>query len=246
MNRERLVNALKRIPLHVVVISMVAVWLIPTLGVFVTSFRSRQAVRESGWWTVVSRPPIPGTEQYGTACASCHGSEGNELAEADLSNPDLVGDYTKTNRLLAMLREEIDGQPHVEDPEWQSLVQDKTRTREALDTLAPVSQHLSILSGSGETTDYSLSLTNWIDALVGYKGTTTYQQDCSSGVSETGKFACDASDLLHLANYPVREVRQFPAHKEFIVGVILVLLGFLHSGHLSEDHLPLPLDVLIE
>jgi alpha-glucoside transport system permease protein len=196
MNRERLANTLKRIPIHVVVISMVAVWLVPTLGVFVTSFRSRQAVRESGWWTIVSRPPIPGTQEYGAACASCHGTAGNELAEADLSNPDVVGDYTKTNRLLGLLREEIDGQPHVEAPEWQALIQDKTRTREALDTLAPVGLHLSILSGSGQTTDYGLSLTNWIDALVGYKGTTTYQQDCASGVSETGKFACDASDLL--------------------------------------------------
>jgi len=197
MNRERIWNMLKSIPLHVVIISMLVIWLIPTLGVFVTSFRSRQAVRESGWWTILSKPAIPGEQEYATACASCHGSAGDQVAAANLSDPEVVSNYTKTNRLLVLLREDIDGQPHVEDPEWQTLLQDKARTREALDTLAPVSQHLGVLSGSGPATDYRLTLSNWIDALVGYKGTSTYQQDCAGGVSETGKFECDASDLLN-------------------------------------------------
>jgi alpha-glucoside transport system permease protein len=42
-----------------------------------------------------------------------------------------------------------------------------------------------------------LTVSNWIDALVGYKGTTTYQQDCATGVSESAQFKCDASDLLN-------------------------------------------------
>jgi alpha-glucoside transport system permease protein len=45
--------------------------------------------------------------------------------------------------------------------------------------------------------DYSLTASNWIDALVGYKGTETYQADCATGVSQSGKFKCNTSDLLN-------------------------------------------------
>jgi alpha-glucoside transport system permease protein len=197
MNIDRLKAILGRIPLHLVIILMVVVWLLPTLGVFVTSFRSRQAVRESGWWTVFSKPPIVGQTEYETACASCHGTDGKAIQTADLSMPDVVADYLKTNRLLPLLREEVSGQPHMQGSEWQALVEDKSRTKEALDALAPISQHLATLSGSAQTTESKLSLSNWIDALMGYKGTATYEQDCATGSSESGKFKCDASDLLN-------------------------------------------------
>jgi len=197
MSTERLKRFMERIPLHVVIISMVMIWLVPTLGVFVTSFRSRQAVRTSGWWTVLSKPPTPSQAEYQTACASCHGADGKLIPTADLSDPEVADEYTKTNHLLKLLRGEIEGQPHVKDADWQALIQDKSRTKEALEKLAPVSQHLGALSGSGLAVDYGLTTNNWIDALVGYKGTTTYQQDCASGVSESGKFKCNASDLLN-------------------------------------------------
>ena len=197
MNIDRLKRILGSIPLHVVVILMVVVWLLPTLGVFVTSFRSRQAVRESGWWAALSKPASPGQDSYETACASCHGADGKAIPTADLSVPDVVADYLKTNRLLPLLREEVEGQSHVQDPEWQALVEDKSRTKEALDALASISRYLGTLSGSGRAAESGLTPSNWIDALVGYKGTTTYQQDCATGVSESGKFKCDASDLLN-------------------------------------------------
>ncbi len=197
MNTERLKRFVGRIPLHAVIISMVVIWLVPTLGVFVTSFRSRQAVRTSGWWTVLSKPPTPSQAEYQTACASCHGADGKLIPTADLSDPEVAAEYTKTNHLLKLLRGEIEGQPHVKDADWQALIQDKSRTKEALEKLAPASQHLGALSGSGLAVDYGLTTSNWIDALVGYKGTTTYQQDCASGVSESGKFKCNASDLLN-------------------------------------------------
>ena len=188
---------LKRIPLHVIIISLVVIWLIPTLGVFVTSFRSREAVRTSGWWMVLSRPAAPSQTEYRIACESCHGADGTLIPGANLSDPEVVGEYSRTNRLLGMLRQEIDGQPHVQDPEWQALVQDSARSREALERLAPVGQYLNVLSGGGSAVDYGLTVNNWLDALVGYKGTTTYQQDCATGVSESGKFKCKASDLLN-------------------------------------------------
>ena len=142
MNTERLKRFVGRIPLHAVIISMVVIWLVPTLGVFVTSFRSRQAVRTSGWWTVLSKPPTPSQAEYQTACASCHGADGKLIPTADLSDPEVAAEYTKTNHLLKLLRGEIEGQPHVKDADWQALIQDKSRTKEALEKLAPASQHL--------------------------------------------------------------------------------------------------------
>ena len=83
-------------------------------------------------------------------------------------DPTIVESYTSSARLIRMLREPIDSEPHVQDPEWQALIEDTQRTREALEQLAPVSEHLGILSGLGRAVDYSLTASNWIDALVGY------------------------------------------------------------------------------
>ncbi len=45
-----------RLLLHTVIIGLVIIWLLPTLGTFVTSFRSPQAINNSGWWTALSQP----------------------------------------------------------------------------------------------------------------------------------------------------------------------------------------------
>jgi alpha-glucoside transport system permease protein len=197
MNMDRIKRILGRIPLHVIVILLIIAWLVPTLGIFVTSFRPRTSVRDSGWWTVFSKQKVEGESQYQQACASCHGSDGTAIESTDLAVPEVVADYLKTNRLLPMLREPINGQPHVEDPEWQALIQDKSRTKEALDALAPISQYLGTLSGSGAAAEPKFTLRNYTDALVGYKGTASYEDDCATGVSESGKFKCNASDLLN-------------------------------------------------
>ena len=41
-----------RIPLHLMLLVFTAVWLVPTLGLLVTSFRSPEDIFGSGWWTV--------------------------------------------------------------------------------------------------------------------------------------------------------------------------------------------------
>jgi len=46
----------RRIPLHVVVIFLMIVWLIPTIGLLVNSFRPPEAVTQSGWWTALFAP----------------------------------------------------------------------------------------------------------------------------------------------------------------------------------------------
>ena len=46
----------RRIPLHFVVIFLMVVWLIPTIGLLVNSFRPPDAVTSSGWWTAIFSP----------------------------------------------------------------------------------------------------------------------------------------------------------------------------------------------
>ena len=51
---ERLVSFLTRSPLHIVLIALAALWLVPTFGLLVTSFRDRSDALSSGWWHVFS------------------------------------------------------------------------------------------------------------------------------------------------------------------------------------------------
>jgi alpha-glucoside transport system permease protein len=51
---ERLVGFLTRSPLHLVLIALAALWLVPTFGLLVTSFRDRSDALSSGWWHVFS------------------------------------------------------------------------------------------------------------------------------------------------------------------------------------------------
>ncbi len=49
---EKMSRSLSRGLLHTVIIFIALLWLIPTIGVLVTSFRPAQDVANSGWWTV--------------------------------------------------------------------------------------------------------------------------------------------------------------------------------------------------
>jgi alpha-glucoside transport system permease protein len=54
------------------------------------------------------------------------------------------------------------------------------------------------LSKIGESAAPKISLRNYADALVGYKGTQDYLTDCKEGVASTlTKYKCNASDLLN-------------------------------------------------
>lgn len=47
---------LQRIPLHVVIIVFCAVWVIPTIGMVLNSFRSLPDMQAAGWWTTLFPP----------------------------------------------------------------------------------------------------------------------------------------------------------------------------------------------
>jgi alpha-glucoside transport system permease protein len=47
---SRIPKPLRRIAIHAFVIGLMAIWLLPTIGLFVNSFRSASDVSSSGWW----------------------------------------------------------------------------------------------------------------------------------------------------------------------------------------------------
>jgi alpha-glucoside transport system permease protein len=188
---NRLNQVLKRVPLHLALIGMCLLWLIPTIGLFISSFRTREDVRTTGWWMAFVPQQAPGKTDYSTYCASCHGADGKKIPTADLSSPDLLAQYPRSNRLLAMLKQPVNGKPHLVDP---ILPSDPNASLQALSNISTYWQTLAgQKSASGQ-----LTLRNYADAIVGYKGTQDYLTDCQQSVSSTlAKFKCNSSDLLN-------------------------------------------------
>ena len=53
---ERLANVAGRSPTHIILALLALVWLVPTIGLLITSFRPSADMRASGWWTVLVEP----------------------------------------------------------------------------------------------------------------------------------------------------------------------------------------------
>jgi alpha-glucoside transport system permease protein len=184
----------RKLPVHVALIIMCVLWILPTLGLFVTSFRTRQAVLTTGWWNAfLPQPQAVGKPEYTQFCSACHGSNGKALPSADLTSPKLVNQFPSSASLLVMLRQPINGGPHLTNSPLPST------PRQALNDLSPIVTYLQTLSGQGQNTS-QLSLSNYVDAIVGYKGTKDYLSDCQEKVaSTTAVFNCNLSDIANPA-----------------------------------------------
>jgi alpha-glucoside transport system permease protein len=51
---ERAVRFLTRSPIHLVLIGIAVIWLVPTVGLAITSFRPANSVLSTGWWTALT------------------------------------------------------------------------------------------------------------------------------------------------------------------------------------------------
>jgi alpha-glucoside transport system permease protein len=192
MNPFRFLNRIFRsLPVNLALIFMCLIWIIPTLGLFVSSFRDKESVRTTGWWTVLAPRAVVGQADYTTYCASCHGPKGNALAGIDLSDPAVVSQYTRDYQLLAMLKQPVNGEAHLKNP---VLPENANDSLAILGNVLKYMQSLSTKANRG----LGLTLSNYADALVGYKGTNTYLGDCAAGGAAASiKFKCNSSDLLN-------------------------------------------------
>lgn len=188
---EHLNQFFNKLPVNLALILLCALWIIPTLGLFISSFRLREDVRLTGWWTALAQRKVVGQDEYSQYCASCHGEDGKTLPKANLSDPILMENYPRSNRLLAMLNKEINGEPHLIDPPLPQT------PAESLDLLSNIMPYMNTLS-SGTQNQARFTLRNYADAIVGYKGTRDYITDCQEGsASVLSKFKCNSSDFLN-------------------------------------------------
>jgi alpha-glucoside transport system permease protein len=166
-DHEKFANFVNRIPLHIVIIGLCLIWLLPTLGLLVTSFRPKEAVNTSGWWTVLMARDT-GRSDYETYCASCHGADLNGVAGVNLRNPDLISNYRTSFQMIPLMRQEFNGKVHV--PEGQ---------RPGDQARAKILEFLKIEAGL-KTQGPRFVISNYEDVLVGFSALgQTYEQACS-------------------------------------------------------------------
>lgn len=182
MNREKVNKFFSRIPLHAIILFTLLVWIVPTVGLLITSFRSSQAINSTGWWTALA--PQVANPSYDTYCAACHGADGKTLPAADLTDPEIIGKVPRSLQLLAVLGRDINGQPHMGELPLPS-------SQEAADIAVALKQ---MAGGEGPAARFTAS--NYVDALVGYRGTRTYAQDCADG-TQSPDLTCTSRDFLN-------------------------------------------------
>ncbi len=173
---------LRSLPTHAMLILLCAVWLVPTLGLLVTSLRPFQVVNDTGWWTIFSPPR--GAAAFSQNCASCHGNDGKAIPQANLTDPNLIQTYKNSTQILAVAQREFNGKPHLAGGPPLSDQQ----------MAADIAVYLKRISGIDAPPTVTAS--NYVDALMGYRGKRTYLDDCASGQQELD-LNCNITDLVN-------------------------------------------------
>lgn len=172
----RMKRFLSALPLHVIVIALAVIWLLPTMGLLVTSFRPVQDANESGWWMAFA--PRQSGAEYAEFCAGCHGAEGSAVPGVDFSNTEYVAMFRRSVQLAATFNDTLpDGSTHV-----------PLDSRPDAQQLADILTQIRGLAGVEERPRFTLN--NYVDALVGYRGRASYEADCAAG-QQAVDLTCD-------------------------------------------------------
>jgi alpha-glucoside transport system permease protein len=175
MNPAKIRAFFEKLPTHIVIITLCLIWLIPVLGLFVTSFRDVRDANETGWWMAFSQRA--GEAEYDQYCASCHGPDGQAIAAANLNDPAFVSLYRRSLQISSTFDNEYNGQIHIPED-----------ARPDAQTLANVLAYLKRETGIEVRPRFTLS--NYVDSLVGYRGTNSYAEDCEFG-AVSSDLTCD-------------------------------------------------------
>lgn len=167
MNRDRVVEIVNRIPINLVVFLLCLIWIIPTLGLLVTSFRPQEAVNDSGWWTVFS-PYDPGAAAYDSSCASCHGQDYQGVEGVNLVSESLLAEYSRSIILSQTFSNTYDGEVHIPEDERPSA-------QETADILEYLKFQADV-----EEPPATVTIDNYVDVLVGYSSRgNAYREVCN-------------------------------------------------------------------
>jgi alpha-glucoside transport system permease protein len=61
---QRILRFLAKAPVHIILIVVGIFWLIPTLGLFLTSLMDPSQFTEQGWWNIISKPSLATLDNY--------------------------------------------------------------------------------------------------------------------------------------------------------------------------------------
>jgi alpha-glucoside transport system permease protein len=185
MTTDRIKMILSGLPTHIVLIGLCLVWLIPTIGLFVTSLRPFQDINESGWWTAFAPRETVGQDVYEKYLAPHYGPDGKAVEGVDLFDPELIGQFRRSIELTVFLRQQVE--------EGKVQLEEMPDTQEMTDLFA----YLRRVSGVEDATSRPrFTLNNYIDALMGYRGTANYVDDCATG-EQALDLNCDISDVMN-------------------------------------------------
>lgn len=81
---RRALSSLRDLPIHAAIVAIAVVWMTPTVGLLVSSFRPPQLVNSTGWWTALQPPFVFTLENYARVLSSNNMAQsfGNSLLVA--------------------------------------------------------------------------------------------------------------------------------------------------------------------
>ena len=90
---EALIALTRRGPVHAILVIIGIIWLVPSVGLAVTSFRTRGDISASGWWTIASGNRTITDQLLGITTSSTSGdSSGNTIVAGDSLRGELLED----------------------------------------------------------------------------------------------------------------------------------------------------------